>query len=84
MTFVKAFLLGWFGLVLLMWVSVQEQRAAAECMSAGFKWRHSEFPELVGTCVPGRSSARIYLPPLQVDPPMPTLVDPEPMPVPAL
>ena len=83
MTFVRALLLAAISVTLLVWGSLQEQRVAIECMSAGHKWRPQEFPALTGSCVPGKGSARIFLPPLQLDT-MPNLVDPTPEPVPEL
>lgn len=83
MTIAKTFLVFALGLALLMWAMLQEQRVAIECMNGGHRWQSATPLGLVGECLPGKPSARIYLPPMQLDP-MPAVVDPEPEPVPPL
>jgi hypothetical protein len=61
----------WFSLavVLVVWVALQEQRVAIECMDGGHVWREAKWYEPAGTCQPARPPGRILLPPMQINPP---------------
>jgi hypothetical protein len=76
----KAFFWLAFGLALLTWVQVQEQRVAIKCIDAGHSWREAAWYELVGRCAAGKPRPRIVLPPMRVEPLIPMLDDPNPLP----